>query len=91
MTSLAITNEALWPADVRSASTEVKQQYQAALSFEQALVSELTKTLSATAGDSMEGSPYAQLLPDALSDAITQAGGLGLARGIIEIPKGDTA
>ena len=31
----------------------------------------------------MEGSPYAQLLPDALADAITQAGGIGLARQVV--------
>jgi Rod binding domain-containing protein len=91
VTLLPPVDQALLPADIRSASTEVKQQYQAALSFEQSLVSELTKSLSKTAGDAMEGSPYAQLLPDALSDAITQAGGLGLARQMVEIPKTDTA
>lgn len=85
MTLLPAIDQARLPADIRSASTEVKQQYQAALSFEQSLISELTKSLSATAGDSMEGSPYAQLLPDALSDAITQAGGLGLARQMVDL------
>lgn len=89
MSVLPVVDQSLLPADIRSASTQVKQQYQAALSFEQSLVSELTKSLSATAGDSMDGSPYAQLLPDALSDAITQAGGLGLARQMVEIPKGE--
>jgi hypothetical protein len=56
------------------------------MSFEQSLVSELTKQLSQTAGSSMEDGPYAQLLPDALSDAITQAGGLGLAREMVTVP-----
>lgn len=77
-------DQALLPADIRSASQEVRQQYQAALSFEQSLVSELAKQLSTTAGSAMQDGPYAQLLPDALADAITQAGGLGLARGIVE-------
>ena len=86
MTLLPAIDQALLPADIRSASTKVQQQYEAALSFEQTLVAELTKSLSATTGDAMEGSPYAQLLPDALADAITQAGGLGLARQIVQVP-----
>jgi Rod binding domain-containing protein len=39
----------------------------------------------------MEDGPYAQLLPDALADSITQAGGLGLARQMVEIPTVDDA
>lgn len=84
MSVLPPVDQALLPADIRSASQEVRQQYQAALSFEQSLVSELAKQLSTTAGSAMQDGPYAQLLPDALADAITQAGGLGLARGIVE-------
>jgi hypothetical protein len=84
-------DQSLLPADIRSAPTQVKQQYQAALSFEQSLVSELTKQLSQTAGSSLKDSPYAQLLPDALSDAITSAGGLGLAREMVTVPTTDTA
>ena len=84
MSVLPPVDQALLPADIRSASKEVRQQYQAALSFEQSLVSELAKQLSTTAGSAMQDGPYAQLLPDALADAITQAGGLGLARGIVE-------
>jgi hypothetical protein len=80
-------DQSLLPADIRNASTEVKQQYQAALSFEQSLVSELTKQLSTTAGSAMQDGPYAQLLPDALSDAITSAGGLGLARNMVQVPR----
>jgi hypothetical protein len=80
-------DQSLLPADIRSAPKQVQQQYQAAMSFEQSLVSELTKQLSQTAGSSMEDGPYAQLLPDALSDAITQAGGLGLAREMVQVPR----
>ena len=53
------STESLLPADVRTASSTVRQQYQAALSFEQQLVSELTKQLSPTAGDAMQDGPYA--------------------------------
>lgn len=86
MSVLPAIDDALLPADVRSAPSEVRQQYQAALSFEHQLVSELAKQLSTTAGSAMQDGPYAQLLPDALADAITSAGGLGLARGMVDVP-----
>jgi Rod binding domain-containing protein len=84
-------DQSLQPADVRNAPTEVRQQYHAALSFETQLVSQLAKQLSTTAGSAMQDGPYAQLLPDALADSITQAGGLGLARQMVEIPTVDDA
>jgi hypothetical protein len=84
-------DQSLLPADVRNAPTEVRQQYQAALAFETQLVSQLAKQLSTTAGSAMQDGPYAQLLPDALADSITQAGGLGLARQMVEIPTVDDA
>jgi hypothetical protein len=82
-----MVSQSLLPADIRSAPRQTQQQYRAAMSFEQSLVSELTKQLSQTAGSSMQDGPYAQLLPDALSDAITQAGGLGLAREMVQVPR----
>ena len=89
MISLPAIDESLLPADVRNAPSQVRQQYRAALSFESQLVSELAKQLSATAGSAMEDGPYAQLLPDVLADAVTQAGGLGLARDMVDIPQGE--
>jgi hypothetical protein len=72
------------PADVRSGSAETRERYEAGLGFERQLVAELAKQLSSTAGESMSGSPYAQLLPDALADAVIAGGGLGLARGLAD-------
>ena len=74
------------PADIRSASAEVRQRYQAGLAFEHQLVSQLAQELSKTAGDDLQDSPYASLMPDALADAITGAGGLGLARDLAGLP-----
>jgi Rod binding domain-containing protein len=79
-------DQSLLPQDVRQAPKQVQQQYQAALSFEQQLIGEMTKQLSDTAGSDMQDSPYAQLLPDALTQSITAAGGLGLAREMVDIP-----
>lgn len=90
MSVLPPVDRSALPPDIRSASSTVRQQYQAALSFERQLVSELAKQLSQTAGSSMQDGPYAQLLPDALADAITQAGGLGLARDIVDVPAAAT-
>jgi Rod binding domain-containing protein len=84
-------DQSLLPADVRQAPKPVQQQYQAALSFEQTLIGEMTKQLSDTAGSSMQDSPYAQLLPDALTQSLTQAGGLGLARELVDIPAATAA
>ena len=84
MTPLPPIDRLALPADVRSASPEVRQGYQAALGFERQLVAQLAKQLSSTAGESMQDGPYAQLLPDALADSIAAAGGLGLARGIAD-------
>lgn len=70
------------PADVRAAGSEACARYAAALSFEHQLTAQLAKQLTATAGDALGGGPYAQLLPEALADSVTAAGGLGLARGL---------
>jgi hypothetical protein len=75
-------DQASLPADVRSATPQVRARYQAALSFERQLTTELAKQLSSTAGEALRSGPYAQMLPEALADSITAAGGLGLARGL---------
>ena len=46
--------------------------------FEQLLVQQLAQEMLKTAGDT--GNQYASLLPNALADAVEQAGGLGLGR-----------
>jgi hypothetical protein len=80
-------DRSLLPADIRSGGPQVQQRYQAGLQFEQQLTAELAKQLSDTAGDAMTSSPYAQLLPDALAQSITQAGGLGIARTLVDLPE----
>ena len=58
----------------------------AARGFEQALVRQLAQTLLASArGDDEDSGAqplYSDMLPDALSDAIEQAGGFGLAQSL---------
>jgi hypothetical protein len=51
--------------------------------FEQLLVQQLAQAMLKTAGDT--GNQYASLLPNALADAVEQAGGLGLDLGLGQV------
>jgi len=89
-TFLPPVDQAALPADVRAAGPEARERYQAALAFERQLTHELAKQLTRTAerasGEEEGGSnPYEHLLPDALADAVTAAGGLGLARRLVDL------
>jgi Rod binding domain-containing protein len=80
---------AVLPAEVRNGTKEVKDAYAAAMGFERMLVKQLTKSLTdstalggAKPGDDGEGgSPaaYKEMISDGIADAITNAGGIGLA------------
>ena len=81
------------PADVRKAGKDGEDTYRAALGFERTLLEQLTKTMTKDMGggeggdDSGDGdsgasaatSAYNDMLPGTLADAVTSAGGLGLA------------
>jgi peptidoglycan hydrolase FlgJ len=81
-----ISNDLL-PADVRDAGPKARAVYDAALSFEQTLVRQLTQGLTSALqggdGDDDSGDAtstmYGDMLPDALAQGITAGGGLGLA------------
>ncbi len=85
--SLPPIDQALLPPEVRAGGAEASRLYAAALGFEALLVQQLTSQLAADAGldggagDAEEAgaSPYAALLPDALAQAVSSSGGLGLA------------
>jgi len=74
------------PAEVRNGGKEAKQAYAAALGFERMLVKQLTKSLTDSSAvgageDGKGGSPaaYREMISDGIADAITNAGGIGLA------------
>jgi hypothetical protein len=74
-------DQALLPADIRTAAPARRDAYEAGLGFERLLVQQLSQSLTDSARDAMGGdSPYASLLPDALTDGVMGGGGLGLAR-----------
>jgi Rod binding domain-containing protein len=89
---LPSVNETLEPEWVRHGSQATQKAYETALSFEQTLVEQLSKSLAATTETEGEGSgegesgggsaatsQLSSTLPQALSSGIINAGGLGLA------------
>ena len=69
------------PRDVRDAGPRAEREYRTALGFEQLLVGRLVRT-AMPAGE--DGDARASLIPEALTDALMTAGGLGLAGQIHE-------
>jgi Rod binding domain-containing protein len=90
---LPVVNQTLEPTWVRDGSASTQKSYQTALAFEDVLVEQLSKSLTATSGlegesgqegeSSSEGgsssSPFSSMLPQALTSGVMSAGGLGLA------------
>ena len=87
--AVALSAPGIVPADVRKAGAQAEKSYRAALGFERMLTEQLTKTMAtgteATGQDGEESgasaatSAYRDMLPGTLADAVTNAGGLGLA------------
>jgi Rod binding domain-containing protein len=94
-TGLPIVNQALEPKSVRDGSPATQKAYQSALGFEDALVEQLSKSLTESSGLTRESSEQgseeggvaggtgdselASLLPQGLTSSVMSAGGLGLA------------
>jgi Rod binding domain-containing protein len=75
MDRLPAIPDTLLPRDVRSGSTADKQAYKAALGFEQVLLGELVKEMA----PSLTDGPRGDAVEDAMTQALTGAGGIGIA------------
>jgi Rod binding domain-containing protein len=90
MSTLPPIDAGALPAAIRNGTPAQRKNYQAALGFERMLVQQLTKSLAETTkadGDeqgSAATNTYRSMLPDALADSITSAGGLGLAQQLVK-------
>ena len=73
-----VSNASL-PADVRAGSAQAKDDFKAALGFEQMLVGQLVKEMTPKDGPLAEG-PYAATMQETLTTAMVGGQGLGLAR-----------
>lgn len=84
-TRLPVVDGAALPADVRKAPKSDQEAYKAALGFEQALLSELLRSVESLS-ESAEGAGPGQRdqLPTTLAEAVVAQGGIGLARTVYE-------
>ncbi len=82
-------DQSLIPANVRAGGAKAEQTYAVSLQFESMLVDQLTTQLAQSSGldgsddgsaDGTNTSPYASMLPSAMTQAVTDGGGLGLAQ-----------
>jgi Rod binding domain-containing protein len=81
ISGLPIVADAALPADVRTGSAKAKENFKAALGFEQMLVQQLVQSMAGDGEDSpLAQGPYASTLQTSLSEALTSNGGLGLAQ-----------
>ena len=88
------------PADIRAKGSKAVAIYSAALQIEQTFLEQLTQAMNPAAsldtsaddsGDSSEsddssglGGMYSDMIPNAMAQGLTSAGGIGLARTIAE-------
>ena len=90
MDALPLISDAQLPRDVRDGSKADKQAYKAALGFEQVLLGELVKEMTASTPSLTEG-PLGGTVQDALTDALADAGGVGLAPQLYRTMQGGAA
>jgi Rod binding domain-containing protein len=70
--------DAALPRDVRAGSDADKKAYKAALGFEKVLLGQLVKEMTAATPSLTEGM-RGDAVTDAMTDALANAGGIGLA------------
>jgi hypothetical protein len=78
LTALPPVPETALPAGVRSGAAKDKQQYTAALGFEQVMLGQLVQEMIPP-DSALATGPYADSVRDAFAQGLTDAGGVGLA------------
>jgi hypothetical protein len=79
LSGLPSVPDAALPAAVRTGTAEDKRTYKAALGFEKVMLGELVKEMTQGTPSLNEG-PRADAVNDAMTDALADAGGIGLAQ-----------
>ena len=75
--------ETAMPAAVREGSAQDKQDYSAALGFEQVLLKQVVSAIVPKDSE-LSDSPYASAVQDAFAQGLTAAGGIGLGAQLFE-------
>jgi Rod binding domain-containing protein len=83
LSSLPAVPETALPASVRSGSAQDKQDYAAALGFEQVLLKQVVSAI-VPADSELADSPYASAVQDAFAQGLTDSGGIGLGAQLFE-------
>jgi Rod binding domain-containing protein len=83
LSSLPAVPETALPASVRARSAQDKQEYGAALGFEQVLLQQVVAAIVPEDSD-LAGSPYASAVQDAFAQGLTASGGIGLGAQLFE-------
>ena len=78
LSALPAVSDAALPRDVRAGSDADKKHYKAALGFEKVLLGQLVKEMTAATPSLTEG-PRGDAVTEAMTDALANAGGIGLA------------
>jgi Rod binding domain-containing protein len=89
LTGLPSVSDAALPREVRSGSAEDKRAYKAALGFERIMLGELVREMTKSTPSLAEG-PRADAVTDAMTDALSSAGGIGLAPHLFKTVRGTT-
>jgi Rod binding domain-containing protein len=76
--ALPAVADAALPRDVRAGTEADRKAYKAALGFEQVLVGQLVKEMTAATPSLTEG-PRGDAVTEAMTEALAAAGGIGLA------------
>ena len=82
LTALPAIADSALPAEIRNGSAADKRAYRAALGFEQVLAAELVEAM--TSGTGLADGPRSAAVADAMTSALQDAGGLGLAPRLYE-------
>ena len=78
MSGLPAVADTALPREVRAGSDADKRAYKAALGFEQVLLGQLVKEMAAATPSLTEG-PRGDAVTEAMTEALANAGGIGLA------------
>ena len=87
LSSLPAVPETALPASVRNGSARDKQEYSAALGFEQVLLQQVVSAI-VPEDSGLAGSPYAGAVQDAFAQGLTAAGGIGLGAQLFQTMQG---
>jgi hypothetical protein len=83
-------SDAALPRDVRTGSAGDKRDYKSALGFEKVMLTELVKEMTKGTASLTDG-PRADAINDAMTDALANAGGIGLAPQLFKTLQGGTS